>query len=117
MDLLLLSFDCLICIEIFTRDSSNPVITKPITRSDGTQLIQTHRTNDMTQRIKSNWTKRARAHVSIDNIQVSTDKTRRLVTKTRVTCTPKRPARIIRARTHIRPNTQQIHTQTTPLQQ
>ena len=47
-------------IEILTRDSSNPGPTKPIT-SERTQLIQTHGTNDMTHRIKSNRTKRARA--------------------------------------------------------
>ena len=105
------------CIEILTRDYSNPGTTKSITRRDRTLFIQTHGTNNMTQRIKSHQTKRARTHVSRDNIQVSTDKTRRLVTKTRVTCSPKRPARTIRARTHIQSNTQQVHTQTTLLQQ
>ena len=37
-------------IEILTRDSSNPGPTKPVTRSDRTQLIQTHGTNNMTRR-------------------------------------------------------------------
>ena len=80
-DLARCSLHCVV-IEILTRDSSNPGSTKPITQSYRIQLIQTHGTNDMTHRIKSNRTKRARAHVSTHNIQVSTDKTRRLVTKT-----------------------------------
>ena len=100
-------------IEILTRDSGNPRPTKPITLSDRIQLIHTcGTTNNVTHMIKSNRTKRV--YVSTDN---STDKTRRLVTKTRVTHTPKRPARIIRARTHIQSNTQQTHTQNTPLRQ
>ena len=51
-------------IEILTRGSNKLGLTKPITRSDRFQLTQTHGTNDMTHRIKSNRTKPARAHTS-----------------------------------------------------
>ena len=43
-------------IEILTRDSNKPGLTKPITRSDRTQFIQTHGTKNMTHSIKSNRT-------------------------------------------------------------
>ena len=104
-------------IEILTRDSSNPGVTKPITRSDRTQLIHTRGTNDVTRKIKSHQTKHAHAHISTDNAHVSTDTKRRLVIKTRVIHTPKCPARIIRAQTHLQSNTQQTHTQNSPFRQ
>ena len=56
-------------IESLTRDSINPGPTKTITQIDWTQLIQTHRTNNMTHRIKSNQTKRARTCLNRQNAQ------------------------------------------------
>ena len=106
--------------EILTLDSRNSKLTELITRSDRTHLNKLDGTNNMTHMIKSNQTKHAQAqpvppnHVSTADTHASTDITRRLVTKTRVTANP--PSSI-RARTHIRSDTQQTHTQNVPLWQ
>ena len=97
----------MLIIEILTRDSSNPGPTKPIA-SERTQWIKP---------VTSNRTKRAhvqplrgRAHtaplnyVSTVDTHASTDRTNRLVTKTRVTVNS---LSRIRARSHIRSDTQQ----------
>ena len=86
-----------ILIEILTRDSSNPGVTKPIT-CDRTQLIKTVTRSNQTKRVHAQ-PLRGRAHttspnrVSTVDTHASTDRMHRLVTKTQVIANP--PRRII----------------------